>query len=163
MINNLQELSSEEEEANQLWNQKNIVSRLDIHDPKEVLQLCEETINAYDLSHVAKTLIEEGGWEGTCREQLVSFVQVAEKALPNLAEEVIRLQKENVKLSQALEKQTPKKVVGQAVKVKALDVETEQVLTYPCLPCPSCVKWITQNNKYCAKCGQLLDWSQHKD
>jgi hypothetical protein len=58
----------------------------------------------------------------------------------------------------ALEKQISKKVDGDKVKVKALDVETEQILTYSCLPCPSCEKWITENNKYCPHCGQRIDW-----
>lgn len=59
---------------------------------------------------------------------------------------------------EALEKQMPKKIVGTEVKVKALDVETEQVLIYECSPCPTCGKWETRNSKHCRSCGQKLEW-----
>lgn len=59
---------------------------------------------------------------------------------------------------QALEKQIPKNVSGLRTKVKALDVETKQVLTYDCAKCPSCGKWLSQVSKYCEYCGQKLDW-----
>ena len=58
----------------------------------------------------------------------------------------------------ALEKEISKNVSGLRTKVKALDVETKQVLTYDCAKCPSCGKWLSQVNRYCQYCGQRLDW-----
>lgn len=59
---------------------------------------------------------------------------------------------------EVLEKEISKNVSGLRTKVKALDVETKQVLTYDCAKCPSCGKWLSQVNRYCQYCGQRLDW-----
>lgn len=61
---------------------------------------------------------------------------------------------------QALEKQIPRTTEITNIKVKALDIETEQVLTYNCSPCPSCSKWLTTIDKYCQYCGQAIDWKE---
>lgn len=46
--------------------------------------------------------------------------------------------------------------------VKALDEETNKVLTYTCAKCPACDKWLVANpnHKYCQYCGQLLMWEE---
>lgn len=62
---------------------------------------------------------------------------------------------------ETLEKQMPKQVrTREPSSVKAFDGETK-ILTYRCYPCPTCGKWIidNENHKYCQWCGQALDWS----
>lgn len=53
--------------------------------------------------------------------------------------------------------QIPKKVTGLKTKVKALDVETQEVRTFECSPCPSCGKWITKIYNFCPHCGQRIE------
>ena len=64
------------------------------HDPEKILDLCRETVYTCDLHQASRMLIEEGGWEGTCRAKLIPFMEVAEQALPEFAEEIIRLREE---------------------------------------------------------------------
>lgn len=63
-------------------------------DPKEVLELCERTTGQYDLTEVAKMLIEEGNWADSCRAALIPFMECAETALPELAQRVLKLEGE---------------------------------------------------------------------
>ena len=56
----------------------------------------------------------------------------------------------------------PKRVdLTETSKVKAVDVETKEIRTYPVVRCPSCDKPMTlyKERKFCEKCGQALDWS----
>ena len=69
-----------------------------MYDPKEVLEICEQTVAQYNLTEVAKMLIKEGHWENTCRVAIVPFVECAETALPEFAQRVIYLEKENAEL-----------------------------------------------------------------
>lgn len=55
------------------------------------------------------------------------------------------------------EMQIPKKVNGPKTKVKALDVETQEVRTFACYPCPGCEKWITKIYNFCPHCGQRVE------
>lgn len=64
---------------------------------------------------------------------------------------------------EALEKEVPKRVTKRDIKVKALDVETEQILTFICGKCPNCTKWISQNNNHCPHCGQKVSWEEEDD
>jgi hypothetical protein len=43
-------------------------------------------------------------------------------------------------------------------KVKALDIETKQVVTYDCAPCPVCGRWIvlSSQTRYCEYCGARI-------
>lgn len=45
-------------------------------------------------------------------------------------------------------------------KVKAVDVETGSIYTYPVVRCPNCNKPMTlySERKFCEHCGQALDW-----
>lgn len=51
----------------------------------------------------------------------------------------------------------PQKVTGMKTKVKALDVETQEVRTFECSPCPACEKWITKIYNFCPHCGQRVE------
>jgi len=53
--------------------------------------------------------------------------------------------------------QVPIKTTGQASSVKALDIETQEVRTYKCTPCPTCDKWITKIYNFCPHCGQCIE------
>lgn len=64
---------------------------------------------------------------------------------------------------EALRKQMPMKVTGIKTQVKARDVETNEIMTYDCMRCPNCGKWLSQNYKYCSYCGQKLDWEVDND
>lgn len=46
------------------------------------------------------------------------------------------------------------------IYVKALDIETKQVLTFPTVSCPNCGKRILVNHshRYCVYCGKRLEW-----
>lgn len=55
------------------------------------------------------------------------------------------------------EMQIPKKANGLKTKVKALDVETQEVRTFECTPCPLCDKWITKIYNFCPHCGQRVE------
>lgn len=64
---------------------------------------------------------------------------------------------------EALNKQIPKAVRIEGIaKVKALDIEYNEIHTYKCIRCPECGKWIVVNvsHKYCEYCGQKIDWSE---
>lgn len=52
-----------------------------------------------------------------------------------------------------LERDIPMKVNASRVKVKSLDVETEEVVTFESTPCP---KWLLIINSFCQYCGQKL-------
>ena len=57
-------------------------------------------------------------------------------------------------------KNEAKKVrVCKPTSVKSFD-GNDKVLTYRCYPCPTCTKWLidNENHKYCQWCGQKLDW-----
>lgn len=56
-----------------------------------------------------------------------------------------------------MEKEKVKKVSDEKVKVKALDVETMEVVTYEATPCPTCDKWITKIYNYCPHCAQKIE------
>lgn len=49
--------------------------------------------------------------------------------------------------------QIPLKLTGQTSTVKTFDVETKEVRTYKCTPCPTCGKWITKIYNFCPHCG----------
>lgn len=70
---------------------------------------------------------------------------------------------EEIKLAiSALEKQESlKSIQNEPCYVKAFDGDSK-VVTYKCLPCPSCNKWIVCNptHKYCEYCGQALELGQ---
>jgi hypothetical protein len=53
--------------------------------------------------------------------------------------------------------QIPKKSTGLKTKVKALDIESQEVRTYECQPCPSCERWITKIYNFCPHCGQRIE------
>lgn len=55
-----------------------------------------------------------------------------------------------------LERDMPMKVRAERLKIKALDVETEQVVTFESKPCPKCTKWLLKINNFCQYCGQKL-------
>lgn len=55
-----------------------------------------------------------------------------------------------------LERDMPMKVSAECLKVKALDIETEEVVTFDTVPCPKCAKWLLSVNNYCQHCGQRL-------
>jgi hypothetical protein len=69
-----------------------------MRDAREVLEICKRTIGQYGLTEVAKMLIEEGHWADSCRAAIVPFMECAETALPELAQRVIEMEKENAKL-----------------------------------------------------------------
>lgn len=56
-----------------------------------------------------------------------------------------------------LERDEPMKVRAERVEIKALDVETEEVVTFDSVPCPKCTKWLLAINNYCQYCGQRLE------
>lgn len=56
-----------------------------------------------------------------------------------------------------LERDTPMQVRNQRVNVKALDVETEEVVTFASVACPKCGKWLLEINNFCQHCGQRLE------
>ncbi len=58
------------------------------------------------------------------------------------------------------EMQIPKKVTRAKTKVKALDVEAQEVRTFECSPCPACEKWITKIYNFCPHCGQRVEEEQ---
>lgn len=60
-------------------------------------------------------------------------------------------------LIEQAEKQIPQKITGMETKVKALDIETQEVRTFSCSPCPSCEKWITKIYNFCPHCGQRIE------
>lgn len=55
------------------------------------------------------------------------------------------------------EMQIPQKINGPKTRVKALDVESQEMHTYECSPCPSCDKWITKIYNFCPHCGQRIE------
>lgn len=48
------------------------------------------------------------------------------------------------------------------IDVKALDMETKKVVTFPTVPCPNCGKWIlvNHNHRFCEYCGEQLEWEE---
>lgn len=58
------------------------------------------------------------------------------------------------------EMQIPMKASGKMTTVKALDIETQEVRTYKCTPCPACDKWITKIYNFCPHCGQRVEEEQ---
>ena len=49
--------------------------------------------------------------------------------------------------------------------VKALDIETKEIVTYPTVPCPNCGKYILVNHyhKFCMYCGERLEWEESEE
>lgn len=60
-------------------------------------------------------------------------------------------------LIELLERATPLRADGMKTEVKALDVETEEVMTFECTPCPKCTKWLIKVKNYCPNCGQRIE------
>lgn len=61
----------------------------------------------------------------------------------------------------AIAKQVPQKVdLIVTSKVKAVDVETKKIYTYPVVRCTNCDKPMTfhKERKFCEHCGKALDW-----
>lgn len=74
------------------------------------------------------------------------------------ANEIIRLQAENDRLSKALEKQIPKKVEVEVVE--DFDESTGEHYKWRIPKCSVCGEHIgLRMHKYCAYCGHALDWS----
>lgn len=60
-------------------------------------------------------------------------------------------------LTHLLKKAIPMQVNDEKTNVKALDVETQEVVTFTdCAPCPKCTKWLIKTNNYCPHCGQRI-------
>ena len=88
-----------------------------------------------------------------------------EEAIREIQEEGMTLKSMELAI-EALNKQIPKAVRIEGIaKVKALDIEYNEIHTYKCIRCPSCEKWIVVNvsHKYCEYCGQKIDWSEIGD
>jgi len=95
-------------------------------------------------------------------EQLKDLIEDRKSFLDEngVGDEVFRADIEALEIAiEALEKQIPMKVTGYKTKVKARDIETNEIMTYDCMRCPSCEKWLSQNYKHCSHCGQRLDWT----
>ena len=88
-------------------------------------------------------------------EDLDLLVEIARKDL-NMAG-LLQITNSASEISQILEKQIPKKIIKTGIKCKAVDVETKEIMTYECYPCPNCEKWITKIYKFCPNCGQKIE------
>lgn len=77
-----------------------------------------------------------------------------QEALNTLDKTVIRNLELKIVLSNALEKQIPKKPIIHGVRDR--DINT---ISYTC---PICNKHIWITEVYCNHCGQALDWSEEK-
>lgn len=51
------------------------------------------------------------------------------------------------------------------IDVKALDIESKKVVTFPTVPCPNCGKWLLVNpyHRFCMYCGERLEWKESED
>lgn len=71
-----------------------------------------------------------------------------------------------LKVKQAVER-SQKMRVNTAVtsKVKAVDLENNEIHTYKVVRCPKCDKPMTLYvwRKFCESCGQALDWSEFRE
>lgn len=56
-----------------------------------------------------------------------------------------------------LKKEIPMKADSMKSKVKAVDVESKEIHTYECTPCPKCQKYITKIYRYCPHCAQRVE------
>lgn len=95
-------------------------------------------------------------------EQLKDLIEDRKSFLDEngVGDEVFRADIEALEIAiEALEKQIPMKVTGYKTKVKARDVELNEIATFTCMKCPNCEVWQSGNDKYCSRCGQRLDWT----
>lgn len=55
-----------------------------------------------------------------------------------------------------IKRDTQMKVNDEKVDVKALDVDSNEVVTFECTPCPKCTKWLLIIDNFCKHCGQRI-------
>ena len=87
-------------------------------------------------------------------EDLDLLVEIARKEL-NMAG-WLQVANSAAEIRQVLEKQVPKKIIKTGMEFRAVDVETKEIYTYECYPCPECEKWIIKIYKYCPHCEEKL-------